>query len=308
VGLIVHSVAMSAAVRNFRDSLVTNIQPPVSNHHRMAKSVRFSELRKVRECRQVAAVCYRFRHGAVEFLLVRTRGNGRRWTFPKGSAEPGLTHAQAAALEAFEEAGVHGRIEEASFTRYFRSRGNARNSRKYREKEFAVGAHLCEVLRLRAPKEASRHRTWFSVEETKQRLREGRKDSEGNEFVRVVGRAARRIRRLQKEAALVAERRTNARRNHPQGGQLQWNMYRDVYRNDGLRQVQFEYPHLRGRFVDPRQFTVPAKDLLRSAVLDCEVVPFAPSRIIKPPLMNQNRGLLSGTKRVKALGTGAKPA
>ncbi len=49
---------------------------------------------------------------------MRTRGG--RWTFPKGSVESGLTHAQAAALEAFEEAGVHGRIEEAAFARYVR--------------------------------------------------------------------------------------------------------------------------------------------------------------------------------------------
>ena len=49
---------------------------------------------------------------------MRTRGG--RWTFPKGRVESGLTHAQAAALEAFEEAGVHGRIEEAAFARYVR--------------------------------------------------------------------------------------------------------------------------------------------------------------------------------------------
>src|ERR1700685_2958148 len=81
--------------------------------------VRLSQLRKLSECEQVAAVCYRMRGTTIEFLLVRTRGAGR-WTFPKGSAEPGLTHAESAALEAFEEAGVHGRIEEASFASYRR--------------------------------------------------------------------------------------------------------------------------------------------------------------------------------------------
>ena len=82
------------------------------------KFVPLANLRKLRECQQVAAVCYRVRNDSVEFLLVRTRGG--RWIFPKGNAEPGLTHAQAAALEAFEEAGVHGRIEEACFSRYSR--------------------------------------------------------------------------------------------------------------------------------------------------------------------------------------------
>src|SRR5262249_27106253 len=79
-----------------------------------AKGYQLSQLRRLRQCEQVAAVCYQVRRGGIEFLLVRT--NSGHWTFPKGSTEPGLTHAQAAALEAFEEAGVHGRMEEASFT------------------------------------------------------------------------------------------------------------------------------------------------------------------------------------------------
>src|SRR6266849_7188591 len=90
--------------------------------------IRLSRLRKLRACKQVAAVCYRVRKAEIEFLLVQTR-NGR-WTFPKGSAEPGLTHAQAAALEAFEEAGVHGRMEQASFAQYIRrKRASTRTSK-----------------------------------------------------------------------------------------------------------------------------------------------------------------------------------
>ncbi len=68
--------------------------------------VRLEHLRRLRGSEQVAAICYRLGKRGLEFLLVRTRG--RRWTFPKGSIESGLTNAQAAALEAFEEAGVHG--------------------------------------------------------------------------------------------------------------------------------------------------------------------------------------------------------
>ena len=74
--------------------------------------VRLEHLRRLRGSEQVAAICYRLTKQGIEFLLVRTRG--RRWTFPKGSVESGLTHAQSAALEAFEEAGVHGRIEETA--------------------------------------------------------------------------------------------------------------------------------------------------------------------------------------------------
>src|SRR5271155_2735893 len=71
----------------------------------------FKELSKKRQ--QVAAVCYRMGRRGIEFLLVQTRGG--RWIFPKGGVERGLTYAQSAALEAFEEAGVHGRMEEIPF-------------------------------------------------------------------------------------------------------------------------------------------------------------------------------------------------
>lgn len=101
---------------------------------------------KLRACEQVAAVCYRVRGSGIEFLLIRTRGG--RWTFPKGGIEPGLTYAQAAALEAFEEAGVHGRMEDDSFTHYVRrERADMRSSAGPGDK-IIVNAHLCEVLRL----------------------------------------------------------------------------------------------------------------------------------------------------------------
>src|SRR5262252_11148261 len=83
-------------------------------------------LRRLRGSAQVAAVCYRVRKRGIEFLLVETRKG--RWTFPKGSAEPGLTHAQAAALEAYEEAGVHGRMEEEPFARYTRRKRGPREA------------------------------------------------------------------------------------------------------------------------------------------------------------------------------------
>jgi 8-oxo-dGTP pyrophosphatase MutT (NUDIX family) len=167
----------------------------VQKYQSSARFVRLAELRKLKECDQVAAVCYRVRDGNIEFLLVRTRKG--RWIFPKGSAEPGLTHAQAAALEAFEEAGVHGRMEEASFTRYIRRRrGEVRNSSaRLAEKESAVDAHLCQVLRLVPPQELDRNPTWFSAEKAKRRLQEDRTPDFGSELARVVDRAVSRIRR-----------------------------------------------------------------------------------------------------------------
>jgi 8-oxo-dGTP pyrophosphatase MutT (NUDIX family) len=158
---------------------------------RSGKFFRLAQLRKLRGCEQVAAVCYRVRGDGVEFLLVQTRGG--RWTFPKGGAEPGLTHAQAAALEAFEEAGVHGRIEEAAFAQYVR-RKNGEGRRP--AAEIAISAHLCEVSRLDPPQESDRNRTWLSAEKAKLRLRADRASEYGDELARVVDRAVARIQRL----------------------------------------------------------------------------------------------------------------
>src|SRR5580698_8272771 len=150
-----HSDAMT---RYTRDSRLTAVRSSDRTPPRSAEFVSLAHLRKLSECEQAAAVCYRVRGPSIEFLLVRTRGGGR-WTFPKGGAEPGLTHAQAAALEAFEEAGVHGRIEEASFARYVRRRRRVASAKAPGDEELAVNAHLCEVLRLSPPQEPKRDRT-----------------------------------------------------------------------------------------------------------------------------------------------------
>lgn len=288
---VVHSVAMRVAVGKIRDSHLTIIHPALPAARPLAKSVRLSQLRKNRKCEQVAAVCYRIRNGAIEFLLVQTR-NRKRWTFPKGSAEPGLSHAQAAALEAFEEAGVHGRIEETPFTEYLRYRRcDKQNLRGSSVKRPAVSAHLCEVLSLRLPKESNRNRTWFSVQETRQSLRLGRGKEEGDEFVRVVDAAVRRIQRLQREAGLVADRP----RLQPDG------LGRNARQNDELQRVHFEYPQIRRRSWENRQSSAPAKNLHRIEVVECELLPFGPSRLI-----NRTPRLLPGAKKPKALGAGAK--
>jgi 8-oxo-dGTP pyrophosphatase MutT (NUDIX family) len=148
-----------------------------------------AQLRKMIGTEKAAAVCYRTGKRGIEFLLVRTRGG--RWTFPKGGVEPGLTCAQSAALEAFEEAGVHGRMEKASFARYVhRKKGDERRGDA---QEVAVHAHLCEVLRLRQPKESDREPTWFSPEKAKRRLRQGRTRKCARELDQVVELAMVRI-------------------------------------------------------------------------------------------------------------------
>jgi 8-oxo-dGTP pyrophosphatase MutT (NUDIX family) len=148
---------------------------------------------------QVAAVCFRILSTGIEFLLVRTRRG--RWTFPKGGVQAGLSHAQSAALEAFEEAGVHGRIEEMAFVRYTLRKMAAEDELGY--VQASVRAHLCEVLRLEVPQEANRNPTWFSATKAKRRLSEGRTPENGGELARVVDRAVARIRRLPARTMLL---------------------------------------------------------------------------------------------------------
>lgn len=258
-----------------------------------AAFVPLSRLRKLRDCEQVAAVCYRVGSNGIEFLLVRTRSSGR-WTFPKGSAEPGLTHAQAAALEAFEEAGVHGRIEEVAFARYIRRKpGDGRKSATGSgEKETAVHAHLCEVSRLSAPQESKRNRTWFSAQDTRQRLREGRDGREGIACARVVDRAVARIQKLRGGIGLI----DGLHRTQGPAAQRE----RAI---DALQRVQFEFLDGAYRGIegvrlgaqrrlpdDDGKSAAPIVDARASEIVQGAVLQFVPAREMKP----------------KALGTGTK--
>jgi 8-oxo-dGTP pyrophosphatase MutT (NUDIX family) len=214
-----------------------------------------------KERQQVAAVCYRMGKRRIEFLLVQTRGG--RWIFPKGGIESGLTQAQSAALEAIEEAGVHGRMEELPFARYFRrkreipgtkknkrasarsstasfARSSARSSIRMSEAELAVAAHLCEVTRLEPPQEANRNPTWFPAERAKQRLGKNRNPEFGAELARVIDRAVSRIRRLHASERAIPDR----------------------MRRDSLQEVRFE-AFERGRLHGDLREAVLARYFLR---------------------------------------------
>ena len=202
--------------------------------------------RHLKQRQQVAAVCYRLGRRGIEFLLVQTSGG--RWIFPKGGVECGLTQAQSAALEAFEEAGVHGRMEEMPFARYYRHRPDttftktSTGSARSREPELAVAAYLCEVTRVEPPQEANRNPTWFSAEKAKLRLVKGRAPEFSAELARVVDRASSRIQRLHSGARHSPDR-----------------MYAD-----GLLKVRFEARE-DGRLRDDDMEAVLARYFLRTA-------------------------------------------
>ena len=135
---------------------------------------------------QVAAICYRRKGGAIEFLLVNTNG-GSKWTFPKGATERDLSHSQAAEQEALEEAGVKGMIEPRPFHLYLYSKGVFWKPPGVRE--FVVKAFLMEVSETHHPHEAKRNPTWFPPEETKRILAKGREVKYAREIQSVVDRA-----------------------------------------------------------------------------------------------------------------------
>ncbi len=259
--------------------------------------VRLSHLHKLRECEQVAAVCYRVRNECIEFLLVQTRGGGR-WTFPKGSAEAGLTHAQAAALEAFEEAGVHGRMEEASFARYLcRKRGVARKSAsRSPEDGISVNAHLCQVMRLSTPRESNRNRTWFSVTDAKRSLQEGREKQEAAEFTRVVEKAIARIKRSVGGDRVVANQSAqNGTRDALQKVQMEGVLEPAI----AGRATSF-VSYTRGRLCDPPGSS-PTNINAEHQPLQGEVLQFSPAQAVA-----RSADCFPGRKKPKALGPGAK--
>ena len=294
---------MSASARNPQATRLTVFPSPGQTSQTSAQFIRLSRLRQLRDCEQVAAVCYRVRGGGIEFLLVRTRGNGR-WTFPKGGAEPGLSHAQAAALEAFEEAGVHGRIEEASFAQYRRKQRGARKSgSKSDGKGLVINAHLCEVLRLGNPQESRRNRTWFSAQDARRRLREGRSSDDGDEFARVVERAMKRIQQQRGRTGTADGQKEDC----PQKDQVRW----DTSQKDGLQKVQFEaqingrvessrVPYIRRQLGRMRQMFMAGADNQYRETVACEVLEFDPTRE-----SDRRQKLFSTGQKTKALGSGA---
>ena len=113
---------------------------------------------------QVAAVCYRHDAGSTEFLLVRTSSG--RWTFPKGRLEDGLSYAEVAALEAFEEGGVEGKVHPRPVGKYLHRKESLRGA----SKDVTVLAFILEVKKSALPAESHRTPRWFSATEAKLRL------------------------------------------------------------------------------------------------------------------------------------------
>ncbi|MDQ2705331.1 MAG: NUDIX hydrolase [Pseudomonadota bacterium] len=71
-----------------------------------------------RPARQYAAMPWRMKGGFLEVMLVTSRRRGR-WIVPKGWPAKGRSPSQSAEREAFEEAGVIGRVGDEPIGSYF---------------------------------------------------------------------------------------------------------------------------------------------------------------------------------------------
>lgn len=121
---------------------------------------------------QVGALPYRVRSdGSIEILLVTTRGTGR-WMVPKGWPMAGKTLAEAAAQEAYEEAGVRGSIADEEIGRFDHSK--TRLMGLPLRCTVAVFPMKVERELERWPERGQRRRRWFGVEEAARMVQSAR--------------------------------------------------------------------------------------------------------------------------------------
>jgi len=97
----------------------------------------------------------------LEVLLI-TSSDGDRWGVPKGLVEPDMTPAESAANEAWEEAGVRGRVSRAAVGRFEYSKWGG----KCDVEVFTM--HVEEVLD-EWPESAVRRRKWLPVGDAAER-------------------------------------------------------------------------------------------------------------------------------------------
>ena len=123
----------------------------------------------VRPRRQVAALPYRRRGGALQVLLVTSRDTGR-WVIPKGWPMTGVKPHRAAGREAWEEAGALGRVGKRSLGAY-----------RYAKRLGDGTAVPCVVtvfplaverLKNRWPERDERRRRWVPPEEAAEKVEE----------------------------------------------------------------------------------------------------------------------------------------
>lgn len=116
---------------------------------------------------QVAALC--LNPDTRKVLLITSRGTGR-WIVPKGWPMEGRSLGEAAEQEAWEEAGVRGKLGGKEIGRYHYD--------KLQDRGFAIPVEVrvfpieVEKLREKFPESEQRQRAWFTPDEAADRVDE----------------------------------------------------------------------------------------------------------------------------------------
>lgn len=97
--------------------------------------------------------------GSLEVLLITSRSSGR-WVIPKGWTSKRLSDLRAAAREAKEEAGVHGRLTAAPIGRYCYVKNELGGGKSI---DVDVYLLLVDKVSKHWEEEAERHRVWFTA-------------------------------------------------------------------------------------------------------------------------------------------------
>ncbi|MEM6595080.1 MAG: NUDIX hydrolase [Pseudomonadota bacterium] len=119
---------------------------------------------------QFGALCYRIHNEATQVLLVTSRTKGR-WIIPKGWPVEGATPAEAAATEAYEEAGVTGKTFNICLGLYSYTKIMAEGEVDLPCAVSVFPVKVKKVLR-DYPEKAERKRKWFSTKKAAARVRE----------------------------------------------------------------------------------------------------------------------------------------
>ncbi len=75
---------------------------------------------------QIGAICYRSNDKDVKILLITSR-RSKRWIIPKGWKVDKMSDRKSVALEAWEEAGVQGRVSDRSIGTYYYRKRSSKN-------------------------------------------------------------------------------------------------------------------------------------------------------------------------------------
>jgi 8-oxo-dGTP pyrophosphatase MutT (NUDIX family) len=119
---------------------------------------------------QSAVIAYRVLGGKMRVLLVTSRDT-KRWIIPKGNVDMGRTPAEAAQIEAFEEAGLKGsiasRIPLGVYT-YFKATAPG----ELRPASVEVYLFKVEKVARNWPEKGQRQFAWMSVTKAIERIEE----------------------------------------------------------------------------------------------------------------------------------------